>query len=31
MITNTLESVMWVAIEGPVKDLDSILMDAIVL
>jgi hypothetical protein len=31
MITITLESVMWVAMEGPTKDFDSILNDAIVL
>jgi hypothetical protein len=31
MITTTLESVMQVAMEGPTKDFDSILMDAIVL
>jgi hypothetical protein len=31
MLTTTLESVMRVAMEGPTKDFDSILMDAIVL
>jgi hypothetical protein len=31
MITTTLESVMQVAMEGPAKDFDSILMDAIAL
>jgi hypothetical protein len=31
MITITLESVMRVAMDGPTKDFDSILMDAIVL
>jgi hypothetical protein len=31
MITITLESVMRVDMEGPAKDFDSILMDAIVL
>jgi hypothetical protein len=31
MVITTLESVMWVAMEGPAKDFDSILMDAIVL
>jgi hypothetical protein len=31
MITTSLKSVMRVALEGPTKDFDSILMDAIVL
>jgi hypothetical protein len=31
MITTTLESIKLVAMEGPAKDFDSILMDAIVL
>jgi hypothetical protein len=31
MITTTLESVMRVVMEGPTKDFDFILMDAIVL
>jgi hypothetical protein len=31
MIITTLESVMWVAMEGPTKDFDCILMDAIIL
>jgi hypothetical protein len=30
MITHTLDSVMWVAMEGSAKDFESILMDAIV-
>lgn len=31
MIITILESVMWVAMEGPAKDFDYILMDAIIL
>jgi hypothetical protein len=31
MITIILENVMWVAMEGPAKDFDSILMDTIIL